>query len=61
MCFNIITKKTVKQNKLKQFPIPLQQVIDVISKPNIINEIAKAHININEHTEICYFYIKKTI
>ena len=29
-----------------------------MGKPGTINEIVKAHININEHTEICYFYIK---
>ena len=56
--FGMITKKTVKQNKLKWFPVPPQQIIDVISKPDTINEITKVHININEHTKICYFYIK---
>ena len=29
-----------------------------MSKPGTINEIMKAHINVNEYTEICYFYIK---
>ena len=29
-----------------------------MSKSGTINEIAKVHININEHTKICYFYIK---
>ena len=24
LCFNMMTKKTVKQNKLKQFPVPSQ-------------------------------------
>ena len=58
LCFNIMIKKTVKQNKLKQFPISLQQIINVINKSNTINKIIKTHININEHIEICYFYIK---
>ena len=54
----MMTKKTVKQNKLKQFPVLSQQIIDVMSKPDTINEIAKIHINIDEHMKICYFYIK---
>ena len=29
-----------------------------MNKLNTINEIVKAHIDINKHTEICYFYIK---
>ena len=29
-----------------------------MNKPGTINEITKAYINIDEHTEICYFYIK---
>ena len=58
LCFGMVTKRTVKWNKLKQFPVPLQQIIGVINKPGTINEIAKAHININEYTETCYFYIK---
>ena len=56
--FSMMTKKTVKQNKLKQFLISSQQIINVINKSDIINEIIKVHININKYTEICYFYIK---
>ena len=29
-----------------------------MSKSDTINEIAKAHIDVDEYTEICYFYIK---
>ena len=29
-----------------------------MSKTGTIDEITKTHININKHTEICYFYIK---
>ena len=29
-----------------------------MSKPDIINEITKAHIDVDEHIEICYFYIR---
>ena len=29
-----------------------------MSKPGTINEITKIHINVNEYTEIYYFYIK---
>ena len=29
-----------------------------MSKSGTINEIVKTHINVDEHTEICYFYIK---
>ena len=58
LCFGMMTKKTVKQNKLKQFPVSSWQVIGVMGKSGTINEITKAHIDINEHTEICYFYIK---
>ena len=56
--FGIMTKKPVKQNKLKQFPISLWQVIDVMSKPGTTNEIVKTHINIDKHMKTCYFYIK---
>ena len=58
LCFSMITKKTMKQNKLKWFPVFLWQIIDVMSKPDTINEIAKAHINIDGHIKTCYFYIK---
>ena len=58
LCFNMVTKKTVEQNKLKQFPVPPQQIIGVMNKPGTINKIAKAYINVNKHTETCYFYIK---
>ena len=58
LCFGMMTKKTVKQNKLKWFPVPPWQVIDVMDKPGTINEMTKTHINIDEYTEICYFYIK---
>ena len=58
LCFGMMTKKTAEQNKLKWFPVSSQQIIDVISKPDTINKIVKAYLNINEHTEICYFYIK---
>ena len=51
-------KKTVEWNKLKQFPILPQQVISVINKSDIINEIVKIYINIDEYIKICYFYIK---
>ena len=58
LCFGIITKKTVKQNKLKWFPVPSQQVIDVMSKSDTINEITKIHIDVDEHMKIYYFYIE---
>ena len=58
LCFSMVTKKTVEQNKLKWFPVPPQQVIGVMGKPDTINEIVKTHINVNKHTKICYFYIK---
>ena len=29
-----------------------------MSKLGTINEIMKTHINVDEHTETCYFYIK---
>ena len=58
LCFNIMIKEIVKQNKLKQFPVFLQQVINVINKSNTINKIIKAYININKYIKICYFYIK---
>ena len=58
LCFGMVIKKTVEQNKLKWFPVPLQQVIDVMSKPGTINEMTKVHINVNEYTKTCYFYIK---
>ena len=29
-----------------------------MGKSDTINEIVKAYINVNKHTEICYFYIK---
>ena len=58
LCFDMMTKRTVEWNKLEQFSVPSQKVINVMSKPGMIDEIAKAYININEHTEICYFYIK---
>ena len=58
LCFDMIIKKIVKWNKLKWFPVLSQQIINVINKPNTINEIIKAHINVNEHIKICYFYIK---
>ena len=29
-----------------------------MNRPDTINEIIKAHINVDEHIEICYFYIK---
>ena len=58
LCFGMMTKKTVEWNKLKQFPVPLWQIIDVMSRLSTINEMAKAHINVNEHIKTCYFYIK---
>ena len=58
LCFGMMTKKTVEQNKLKWFPVPPQQIIGVMGKSGKINEITKAHINVDEHTETCYFYIK---
>ena len=58
LCFSMVTKKTVEQNKLKWFPVSLWQVIDVMSRPGIINEIIKTHIDVDKHTKICYFYIK---
>ena len=58
LCFGMMTKKTVEQNKLKWFPVSPQQIIDVMGRPGTINEMAKTHINVNKHTEICYFYIK---
>ena len=58
LCFDMMTKKTVKQNKLKQFPVFLWQVIGVMGKPDTINEMTKAHIDVDEHTETCYFYIR---
>ena len=53
-----MTKKTVEQNKLKQFLVFLWQIIDVMNKSDTINEIAKIYINVDKYTEICYFYIK---
>ena len=58
LCFDMMIKKTVEWNKLKQFPVPLQQVIDIIGKSCIINKIAKTHIDVNKHIKICYFYIE---
>ena len=58
LCFGMMIKKTVEQNKLKWFSVSLWQVIDVMGKSDTINEIVKAHINIDEHMKICYFYIK---
>ena len=29
-----------------------------MSKSDTINKIAKVHINVDRHTEICYFYIE---
>ena len=29
-----------------------------MNKPDTINKIIKAHINVDKHTKICYFYIK---
>ena len=58
LCFDIMIKKTVKWNKLKQFPVLLWQMIDVMNKPNTINEIMKVYINVDEYIKICYFYIK---
>ena len=29
-----------------------------MNKSSIINKIIKIHINVNEYTKICYFYIK---
>ena len=58
LCFDMIIKKTVEQNKLKWFPVSLWQIIDVMNKPDTINKIIKTHINVNEYIKICYFYIK---
>ena len=58
LCFNIMIKKIVKWNKLKWFPVFLWQIIDVMGKSDIINEIMKTHINIDKYIKICYFYIK---
>ena len=58
LCFGMVIKRTVEWNKLKQFSVLSWRVIDVMSKPGTIDEIAKTHINVNKHTEICYFYIK---
>ena len=58
LCFGMVTKKTMEWNKLKQFPVPPQQVINVMGKPGTINEMIKTHINVNEHMKICYFYIE---
>ena len=58
LCFDMMTKKTVEQNKLKQFSVSSQKVIDIMGKTGTINEMTKTHINVKEHTEICYFYIK---
>ena len=56
--FGMMIKKTVEQNKLKWFSVPSQRVIDVMGKPDTINEMTKAHINVDKYTETCYFYIK---
>ena len=53
-----MTRKTVEWNKLKQCSVFSQQVINVMSKPDTINEITKPHINVDEYIKICYFYIK---
>ena len=53
LCFSIMTKKTVKQNKLKWFSVPSQKVIDIMNKTDTINEMKKTHINIDEHIKIC--------
>ena len=58
LCFNIMIKKTVEWNKLEQFSVPSQRVINIMSKTGTVNKIAKAHINVDEYTKICYFYIK---
>ena len=58
LCFDMMTKKTMEQNKLEQFPVPPQQVIGIMGRPGTINEMTKVHINVNRHTKICYFYIK---
>lgn len=58
LCFSIMIKKTVKQNNLKWFSVPLQRVIKVMGKTGIINEIVKVYINVDKHIKICYFYIK---
>ena len=29
-----------------------------MGKPDTINKITKVHIDVNKHTEICYFYIR---
>ena len=58
LCFSIMIKKTVKQNKLEQFSVSLQRVINIMSKTGTINKMTKVHINVNKYTEICYFYIK---
>ena len=56
--FDMMTKKTVEQNKSKQFLVSLWKIINVINKLGTINEIAKTHINVNKHIKIYYFYIK---
>ena len=58
LCFGMMTKKTVEQNKLKQFSVPPQRVINVMGKTGTINKMTKVHINVDGHTETCYFYIK---
>ena len=58
LCFDMITKKIIKCNKLKQFPVSSWKVINVMSKPSTINKIIKAHININKHMKTCYFCIE---
>ena len=58
LCFGMVTKKTVEWNKLEWFPVPPQQVIGVMDRLGTINEMAKAHINVDEYMKICYFYIE---
>ena len=58
LCFGMMTKKTVEQNKLEWFPVPPQQVIGVMGRPGTINEMAKTHINVDGHIKTCYFYIE---
>ena len=54
----MMIKKTVEQNKLKQFSVSSQRVIDIMDKTGTINEMAKIHIDVDEHIEICYFYVE---
>ena len=58
VCFGMVTKKTVEQNKLEWFSVPPRRVIGIMGKTGTINEMTKVHIDVDGHIEICYFYIE---